>query len=316
MSARLNCPLTQKALKKMISTGHGDHDHQDADGQAEQHLGRAEAAASASAGRLIGCLRRSRPSSNQCTVVKTCPAGLASRRTPGPARAPRASRPGCGMSAAVHLDQVVHHARPRKLARRTRQASPSPSRARRTSEGRKPASQRAAVAVGRRAHGKRCAAAGHANPVAGCGRTGRKLAIPMKRKTKSSTGLLEDLLRGPDLSDAALLVHDRQAVGDGQRDLLVVRHVEDRDAQVLLQRLDLEAHLLAQVGVEVAERLVEQQQARLGDQGARQRDALLLPAGELRGQPLLEAAEVHLARRPPASRPRSSAAATLASFSG
>ena len=43
-----------------------------------------------------------------------------------------------------------------------------------------------------------------------------------------------------------------------------------------LAQLDL--HLLAQLGVEIGERLVEQQDARLDDQRAGQRDALLLAA--------------------------------------
>ena len=49
----------------------------------------------------------------------------------------------------------------------------------------------------------------------------------------------------------------------------------------LVQMLDLELHLLAQLLVERAERLVHQQQWRLEDHGARQRNALLLAAGEL-----------------------------------
>jgi len=48
-----------------------------------------------------------------------------------------------------------------------------------------------------------------------------------------------------------------------------------------VQAANLEAHLLAQVGVEVAERLVEQQRLGLDHQGARQRHALLLAAGKL-----------------------------------
>ena len=52
---------------------------------------------------------------------------------------------------------------------------------------------------------------------------------------------------------------------------------------VLLDALELELELLAQAQVERAERLVEQQRARAVDERARQRDALLLAAGELRG---------------------------------
>ena len=51
--------------------------------------------------------------------------------------------------------------------------------------------------------------------------------------------------------------------------------------QLALQALQLEAHLLAQLRVEVGQRLVEQQQRRLHHQRAREREALLLAAGEL-----------------------------------
>jgi hypothetical protein len=50
-------------------------------------------------------------------------------------------------------------------------------------------------------------------------------------------------------------------------------------ADALLQPLDLELHLLAQVLVERAQRLVHQEQRRIVDEGAGQRDALLLAAG-------------------------------------
>src|SRR6266542_1281071 len=50
-----------------------------------------------------------------------------------------------------------------------------------------------------------------------------------------------------------------------------------------MEAADLEAHLEAQLRVEVAERLVHEDEWRLGDDRARERDALLLPAGELRG---------------------------------
>jgi hypothetical protein len=88
------------------------------------------------------------------------------------------------------------------------------------------------------------------------------------------------------LARAALLGHDRvvhddHRVGDGQRLLLVVRDVDHGQPQRLLQVADLLAHITAQLGVEVGQRLVEQQHPRLQHDGARDRDALLLAAGEL-----------------------------------
>ena len=54
-------------------------------------------------------------------------------------------------------------------------------------------------------------------------------------------------------------------------------------AEGVVQAAHLEAHLLAQIGVEVGQRLVEQQRLGLDDQRAGERDALLLAAGQLAG---------------------------------
>jgi hypothetical protein len=61
-----------------------------------------------------------------------------------------------------------------------------------------------------------------------------------------------------------------------------VRDVHERDAHLGLDALELELHLPPQLEVERAQRLVEQQHARAVDDRPRERDALLLPAGELR----------------------------------
>ena len=53
------------------------------------------------------------------------------------------------------------------------------------------------------------------------------------------------------------------------------------------------AQVFPHAGVERAERLVQQQHARLDRQRPRQRHALPLTAGELRGETLLEARELH-----------------------
>ena len=61
----------------------------------------------------------------------------------------------------------------------------------------------------------------------------------------------------------------------------------------LLERAQLVLHLLAQLEVERAERLVEQQHARAVDERAGERHALALAAGELAGTAVLVAAEAH-----------------------
>ena len=91
---------------------------------------------------------------------------------------------------------------------------------------------------------------------------------------------LVQLLRRAELLDAAA-VHDRDRVRHRHRLLLVVRDVDERDPDLVLDPLQLELELLAELQVERAERLVEQENPRLVHERARERDALLLPAGEL-----------------------------------
>ncbi len=81
------------------------------------------------------------------------------------------------------------------------------------------------------------------------------------------------------LDDPALR-HDGDPVGQGERLGLVVRHVERGDADLVDQIVQLDAHLVAHPGVQVRQRLVEQQQRRLPHDGARQGDPLLLAARE------------------------------------
>ena len=60
-----------------------------------------------------------------------------------------------------------------------------------------------------------------------------------------------------------------------------MRDVHERDADLVLDPLQLELHLLAQLEVERPERLVEEEHPRPVDECARERDPLLLAAGEL-----------------------------------
>ena len=105
-----------------------------------------------------------------------------------------------------------------------------------------------------------------------------------------------ELARRRDLLDQAA-VHDGDAVAHGERLFLVVRDVHERRLRARLDLLELELHLLAQLEVERAERLVEQERGRLVDERARERDALLLAAGELARLALLHALEAHRAQR-------------------
>ena len=85
--------------------------------------------------------------------------------------------------------------------------------------------------------------------------------------------------------------------GHRERFLLVVRHVDERDADVPLDRLQLHLHLLAELQVERAERLVEKEDARLVHDRPGERDALALASRELGGLASAQVAEAdHLQR--------------------
>ena len=89
-----------------------------------------------------------------------------------------------------------------------------------------------------------------------------------------------ELDRRPGLLDAALLQH-HDPVGHRHRLDLVVGDVDHRGPEPAVQRDQLAAHADAELGVEVRQRLVEQEGLRLLDDGAADRDALALAAGEL-----------------------------------
>ena len=101
-----------------------------------------------------------------------------------------------------------------------------------------------------------------------------------------------DLPRLAKLLDAAVR-HDGDPVGHREGLALVVRHVDEGDPDLLLDPLQLDLHLLAELQVERAERLVEQQDTRIQDERAGQRDPLLLPARELRGPVQVAPGQLH-----------------------
>ena len=88
-----------------------------------------------------------------------------------------------------------------------------------------------------------------------------------------------ELLRRGGLLEPAV-AHDRDAVAHRHRLGLVVRDVERRRAELLVQAREVRAHLDAQLGVEVRQRLVHQERLRLAHDRAPERDALALAAGE------------------------------------
>ena len=77
-------------------------------------------------------------------------------------------------------------------------------------------------------------------------------------------------------------------VGQRHRLDLIVRHVDQCRAQPPPQLRDLEPHLDPQLGIEIAERLVEQKHLRVAHDGAADGHALPLPARERRGLALAD----------------------------
>ena len=88
-----------------------------------------------------------------------------------------------------------------------------------------------------------------------------------------------DRERVGDLLDARL-VHDDNPVRHRERFLLIVRDVDEHQAELALEVAELDAHAQLQQPVEVAERLVEQERLRFRHEHARQCDTLLLAARE------------------------------------
>ena len=103
-------------------------------------------------------------------------------------------------------------------------------------------------------------------------------------------------LGGCQLLDDAV-IEDRDAVRHGQRFRLIMGHIEHGDAEALVDALDLELHLFAQILVQRPQRFIHQHQLRLEDQRTCQGDPLLLPAGELPRTAIAEFAESHHVQR-------------------
>ena len=68
--------------------------------------------------------------------------------------------------------------------------------------------------------------------------------------------------------------------------------VNERNAERVMHLLELDLHFLAHLEIQRAERLVEEQDRRFIDKGSRDRDPLLLTAGERRDGAALEAFQI------------------------
>ena len=77
------------------------------------------------------------------------------------------------------------------------------------------------------------------------------------------------------------LTHDHDAVAQRHGLHLIVRHEHRRGRNLRMQALDLDAHLGAQLGVKIRQRLVEQEHLRITHDAPAERHALLLTTREL-----------------------------------
>ena len=111
-----------------------------------------------------------------------------------------------------------------------------------------------------------------------------------KRCDEARRGAGIELIGAADLEEPAE-IHDADAVSEREGLLLVMRDEHRRDAKFALHLADRAAQLLADLGVESAEGLIEEQHLGLVCQSARNCNALLLTTGELRRQPFVHALE-------------------------
>ena len=121
---------------------------------------------------------------------------------------------------------------------------------------------------------------------------GDDVALADEVRHEGVVGLVVDVGGLADLLDDPVL-HDHDGVGHGQGLLLIVGHVDEGDAQLLLHALQFHLHLLAELQVEGAQGFVEKQDLGLVHQGSGDGHPLLLAAGELVDPALAVTLQVH-----------------------
>jgi hypothetical protein len=89
------------------------------------------------------------------------------------------------------------------------------------------------------------------------------------------------------------MVHQHDAVGHLERFILVMRHEDAGDVQLVVQAAQPAAQFLAHLGIQRAEGLVQQQHARLHGKGAGQGNALALATRELRREAVVQPVQLH-----------------------
>ena len=135
-------------------------------------------------------------------------------------------------------------------------------------------------------------------PAAGrtCTASGRTISLAADVRNSEEAGDVgverpcPELVRSSDLNDAPR-PHDSDAVAERERLGLIVRHVHGGQAELVEEAGEIVEQAVAKAPIEGSERLVEQEEARLGCQRTGESDALLLSAGERPDRATLEAGE-------------------------
>ena len=115
-------------------------------------------------------------------------------------------------------------------------------------------------------------------------------------RDEEGIGAAIEVERRADLLSTAV-AQDDEPVGHRHRLRLIVGDIDARGAEPALQALDLAAHLDPELGVEIGERLVEEEGRRLAHDGAAHGDPLALPARELPRLALEQACQLENAGR-------------------
>src|SRR5690606_7280208 len=121
---------------------------------------------------------------------------------------------------------------------------------------------------------------------------GQFARFPDKAEDEGRGGAVIDAVGRADLLDPAL-AHDAETVGQFQRFLLVVGDEDGGVAGALVDFAQPFAQFTPHLGIERAEGLVEEENARFDGQGLGQRHALALAAGQLVGIAPFEPGQLH-----------------------
>ena len=118
------------------------------------------------------------------------------------------------------------------------------------------------------------------------------IALSDKVRDEGVGRLIINILGSSDLLGTAL-AHDHDLVRHGKCLFLIMGDIYKSDSELVVHVLELDLHLLAHFQIQGAQRLVQEQDLRLIDQGTRDRDPLLLSAGQSLDSAALKSLEIH-----------------------